>query len=236
MTGMPYATFYFDSTKAPKEAKKTSSGNYYTSYNSIIMFKPGSREVPMYGKVKLVPFGEKVPLVDYIPFLGDLIKWNVGISSWNEGTEQKLFEVSTEDEKHKIAGVVCIESIYPRFITGFVNNGAELIVVVTNDSWYGNSSGPYQHKEMSALRAIENRRTVVRSANGGISCVIDKKGNTLIETEMFTRASFTYDVELNSDETIYTKTAYVLPVISLIISLFVMFAFTLQKIKKKKND
>lgn len=236
MTGMPYATFYFDSTKAPKEAKKTSSGNYYTSYNSIIMFKPGSREVPMYGKVKLVPFGEKVPLVDYIPFLGDLIKWNVGISSWNEGTEQKVFEVSAEDEKHKIAGVVCIESIYPRFITGFVNNGAELIVVVTNDSWYGNSSGPYQHKEMSALRAIENRRTVVRSANGGISCVIDKKGNTLIETEMFTRASFTYDVELNSDETIYTKTAYVLPVISLIISLFVMFAFTLQKIKKKKND
>ena len=236
MTGMPYATFYFDSTTAPKEAKKTNNGNYYTSYNSIIMFEPGSRNVPMYAKVKLVPFGEKVPLVDYIPFLGDLIKWNVGISSWNEGTEQKVFEVNTGDGKHKIAGVVCIESIYPRFITGFVNNGAELIVVVTNDSWYGNSSGPYQHKEMSVLRAIENRRTVVRSANGGISCVIDKKGNTLIDTEMFTRASFTYEVEFNDDETIYTRTAYVLPVISLIISLFVMFAFTIQKIKKKKND
>lgn len=236
MTGMPYATFYFDSTTAPKEAKKTSSGNYYTSYNSIIMFEPGSRNVPMYAKVKLVPFGEKVPLVDYIPFLGDLIKWNVGISSWNEGSEQTVFEVNTGDGKHEIAGVVCIESIYPRFITGFVNNGAELIVVVTNDSWYGNSSGPYQHKEMSVLRAIENRRTVVRSANGGISCVIDKKGNTLIDTEMFTRASFTYEVEFNNEETIYTRTAYVLPVISLIISLFVMFAFTIQKIKKKKND
>lgn len=236
MTGMPYATFYFDSTKAPEEAKKTKSGNYYTSYNSIIVFEPGSKEVPMYGKVKLVPFGEKVPLVDYIPFLGDLIKWNVGISSWNEGTEQKVFNIKTEDGNHKIAGVVCIESIYPRFVAGFVENGAELIAVVTNDSWYGNSSGPYQHKEMSVLRAIENRRSVVRSANGGISCVIDKKGNTLIDTPMFTRTSFAYDVELNSGETIYTRTAYVLPVISLIVSLFIMFAFTFEKIKKKRND
>lgn len=235
MTGMPYATFYFDSTKAPEEAKKTKSGTYYTSYNSIIVFEPGSREVPMYGKQKLVPFGEKVPLVEYIPFLGDIIKWNVGISSWNEGKEQKVFEIETDDGTHKIAGVICIESIYPRFVAGFVENGAELIAVVTNDSWYGNSSGPYQHKEMSVLRAIENRRTVVRSANGGISCVIDKKGNTLINTKMFTRTSFTYDVELNSDETFYTRTAYMLPVISLIVSLFIMFAFTIEKIKKKKK-
>jgi len=236
MTGMPYATFYFDSIKAPEKAKKTKSGTYYTSYNSIIFFKPGTREVPMYGKVKLVPFGEKVPLVEYIPFLGDIFKWNVGISSWNEGTEQKVFEINTNNGIHKIAGVVCIESIYPRFIAGFVENGAELIAVVTNDSWYGNSSGPYQHKAMSILRAVENRRSLVRSANGGISCVIDKKGNTLIDTELFTRTSFTYDVELNSDETIYTQTAYVLPVISLIVSLFIIFAFTFEKIKKKKND
>lgn len=233
LTGMPHANFYFDSTKAPKDAKKTASGTYYTSYNSILLFQPGSKDVPMYGKMQLVPFGEKVPFVEDLPFLGDLIKWGVGISSWNEGTEQKVFEIFQDDKSYKTAGLVCFESIYPRFISEFVNNGAELIIVVTNDSWYGDSSGPYQHKEISVLRAIENRRTVVRSANGGISCVIDKFGNTLIETEMYTRTSFTYEAELNSEITFYTKTANVLPVLSLMVSLFVMFAFTINKLKKK---
>lgn len=233
LTGMPHANFYFDSTKAPKDAKKTASGTYYTSYNSILLFQPGSKDVPMYGKMQLVPFGEKVPFVEDLPLLGDLIKWGVGISSWNEGTEQKVFEIFHDNKSFKVAGLVCFESIYPRFISDFVNNGAELIVVVTNDSWYGDSSGPYQHKEISVLRAIENRRTVVRSANGGISCVIDKFGNTLIETEMYTRTSFTYEAELNSEITFYTKTANVLPVLSLMVSLFVMFAFTINKLKKK---
>lgn len=235
LTGMPHANFYFDSTKAPPEAKKTKSGTDYTSYNSILLFQPNFREIPMYGKIKLVPFGEKVPLVEHIPFLGDLIKWNVGISSWNEGTEHKVFEINLGKKKINVAGVVCIESIYPRFISEFVENGAELIVVVTNDSWYGDSSGPYQHKEMSVLRAVENRRTVIRSANGGISCVIDKFGNTLIGTDMFEQASFTYEVELNSERTLFSKTSYLLPWISFISSLFVMFAFIIYKIKNRKN-
>lgn len=235
LTGMPHANFYFDSTEAPREAKKTNSGTYYTSYNSIVLFQPGNREIPKYGKIKLVPFGEKVPLVEHIPFLGDIIKWNVGISSWNEGKEQKVFEVKQDNKSFNVAGVVCIESIYPRFINGFVDNGAELLIVVTNDSWYGDSSGPYQHKEMSVLRAIETRRSVVRSANGGISCVIDKLGNTKISTEMYTRTSFTFDVEINNEKTIYSSTAYVLPLLSLLVSIFVMFAFTFDKIKKKKK-
>lgn len=235
LTGMPHANFYFDSTKAPPESKKTKSGTNYTSYNSILLFQPNSREVPMYGKIKLVPFGEKVPLVEHIPFLGDLIKWNVGISSWNEGTEHKVFEIDLGKKKINVAGVVCIESIYPRFISEFVANDAELIVVVTNDSWYGDSSGPYQHKEMSVLRAVENRRSVVRSANGGISCVIDKYGKTLIETGMFEKNSFSYDVELNSDKTVYSKTSYLLPWISLVSSIFIMFVFMFNKIKNRKT-
>ncbi len=235
MTGMPHANFYFDSTSAPEEAKKTKSGTYYTSYNSILLFQPNTRNVPMYGKMKLVPFGEKVPLVEYIPFLGDLIKWNVGISSWNEGEEEKVFKVNKNGQSFNVGGVICIESIYPRFISEFVQNGAELIVVVTNDSWYGDSSGPYQHKEMSVLRAIENRRSVVRAANGGISCVIDPYGKTLIATEMYEQTSFTYDVPLNSERTFYSKTSYLLPSIALLTSLFVMFAFVIEKIKMRRN-
>ena len=235
MTGMPYASYYFDSTKAPVEAKKTKSGTYYTSYNSILLFQPNKQDVPMYGKIKLVPFGEKVPFVESIPFFGDVFKWNVGISSWNEGTEQKVFEIETEDGIHKIAGVVCIESIYPKFISGFVKKGAELIIVVTNDSWYGDLSGPYQHRDISVLRAIENRRTVIQAANGGISYVIDKYGNTLIDTKMLIKTSFMYNVELSSESTIYASTTYVLPAISILTSLFIMLVSIIEKTKKKKK-
>ena len=86
LTGMPDATYYFDKSKSPPDAKpiKNSDG-MYTSYNSILLFSPGSEDVQKYGKIKLVPFGEKVPMVDYLPFLGDVIKWNVGITGWNTG-------------------------------------------------------------------------------------------------------------------------------------------------------
>ncbi|MCB0750413.1 MAG: apolipoprotein N-acyltransferase, partial [Ignavibacteriae bacterium] len=87
LTGMPHANFYFDSTKAPADAKPVKNSKaVYTSYNSILFFTPHNK-FEQYGKIKLVPFGEKVPLVDVIPILGKWIKWNVGISSWNTGTD-----------------------------------------------------------------------------------------------------------------------------------------------------
>jgi len=80
----------------------------------------------------------------------------------------------------KISGLVCFESVFPVFVTNFVRRGAELIAVVTNDSWYGKSSGPYQHKEFGVLRAVENRRSVVRCANGGVSCFINALGEIVV--------------------------------------------------------
>ena len=114
------------------------------------------------------------------PVLGKWIKWNVGISSWNTGQDTVVFNYLNKHEKEiGIGGVICIESIYPDFISAFVEKGAEFIAVVTNDSWYGNSSGPYQHKEMQVLRAVENRRSLVRAANGGISCIVNPLGRTV---------------------------------------------------------
>ena len=238
MTGMPDATFYFDEKNVPEEAKVTRAGNRYTSYNAILLFQPNSDEIQRYGKMKLVPFGEKVPLVEHIPFLGDIFKWEVGISSWNTGKEQTVFRDKIKSDSIRVAGIICIESIYPDFVAGFVNQNAQLIVVVTNDSWYGDSSGPYQHEAMSMLRAVENRRAVVRSANGGISCVIDPVGNVLINTKMYEQTSFTYPVPLQSKLTFYTQYPLILPFISLIISSAVVL-WTIVSIfiqKRNKND
>lgn len=232
MTGMPDINFYFDLSKAPKDAKKTRSGDVaYTSYNSILLFSPFSSNVQKYGKMKLVPFGEKVPFVEYLPFLGDLIKWQVGISSWNVGKEQTIFNLLNS----KIAGVVCFESIYSDFVANFVKKGAELLVVVTNDSWYGYSSGPFQHKEFAALRAIENRRTVIRAANGGISCIIDPLGRTISETKLYTKDVLIGFAELRKEKTFFTQYPLIIPIFSSSISIINIMLFSFKKIIRNKT-
>jgi apolipoprotein N-acyltransferase len=237
LTGMPDATFYNDVDKAPKYAKPIRDGKVmYTSYNSILLFNPDSREIQKYGKMKLVPFGEKVPLVNSLPFLGDWIKWGVGMSGWNTGRDTTVFKVKTKTKEIKIGGIVCIESIYPIFTSIFVEKGAEIIAIVTNDSWYGDTSGPYQHKEMSVLRAVENRRSVVRAANGGISCLIDPLGRTIAEISMYKRDYLVVDVPLNSQLTCYTENPWLIPMIASGISIVIILLSIVEKFKRKRND
>ena len=238
LTGMPDINFYFNKEEAPKDAKKTKNGYLYTSYNSILLFSPHNFDIQKYGKIKLVPFGEHVPFVEELPFLGDFIKWQVGISSWNVGTKQTVFNFDDLNNIHlKAAGVVCIESIYPEFVAGFVQEGANLIVVVTNDSWYGYSSGPFQHKEISVLRAVENRKTVVRAANGGISCIINPLGKTISETKLFAEDFLVGDVSIQYGLTFYSRYPYIFPLLSSFVSIVTILFFTYNKLpfrKKKK--
>lgn len=241
LTGMPDANFFYNKSNAPLDAKPLNDGKVlYTSYNSILLFNPNSTEVQKYGKMKLVPFGEKVPLVESLPFLGDWIKWNVGISSWNTGRDTTIFQVNcaqnSKNENIKIGGIVCIESIYPIFTSVFAKKGAEFIAVVTNDSWYGDTSGPYQHKEMSVIRAVENKRSVVRAANGGISCLIDPLGRTVSETKMYTKTALVVDVPLNGELTFYTKQPWLVPLFASAISILIIILSLIAKIKGKFND
>ena len=223
LSGMPHAVFYSNVKDAPSSAKPLKSSNgAYTSYNSILFFSP-TNEIQQYGKIKLVPFGEKVPLVDVFPFLGKWIRWNVGISSWNTGNDTLVFSWPRNNIKSlNIGGVICIESIYPDFVSAFVRKGADFIAVVTNDSWYGNSSGPYQHKEISVLRAVENRKSLVRAANGGISCIIDPKGQTLSSIKMFERDILVGDVELSAENSFFSEHPLLFPIISLIVTIFII--------------
>lgn len=233
LTGMPHANIYRNKEDAPPEAKPFKmSEELYTSYNSMVMFEPGNNNVQQYGKIKLVPFGEKVPYVESLPWLGDLLKWEVGISSWNTGTDTLVFHAKSGKGKNlNIGGIICIESIYPDFTAQFVQRGAGFITVVTNDSWYGYSSGPFQHKAIANLRAIENRRFVIRCANGGISCIIDPAGNTVKQTELFTRTYMTGYVYPLYDLTFYSRFPLLIPGLTTVITLFF---FLLAVVKKTK--
>lgn len=241
ITGMPHLKIY-NKNDAPEDAKVNSSGSlYYTTHNAILGFSPVLSEVQTYSKIKLVPFGEFVPLAERIPFLGELIKWNVGISSWNAGKTQNIFKYNATQifpDKNfdiKIGVINCIESIYSEFVTEFTNNGAELLAVVTNDSWYGYSSGPFQHKEFAAIRAVENRRFVLQAANGGISMVIDHKGKTLSQTDLFKRDLLVMDVALNKQKTIFVSFAYIIPWISSGIAVLILVLTLIKKIRKKRS-
>jgi apolipoprotein N-acyltransferase len=234
LTGMPDATYYYNTKKAPEDAKPIRDGKVmYTSYNSILLFNPSSKDVQKYGKMKLVPFGEKVPLVESLPFLGEWIKWNVGIGSWNTGHDTTVFKTLVDEKEINIGGIICIESIYPIFTSQFVERGAEFISVVTNDSWYGDTSGPYQHKEISVIRAVENKRSVVRAANGGISCLIDPLGRTISETSMYTKDYLVVDVPLNSELTFYTESPWLIPMSASVISILIVLLSIFSKVKQK---
>jgi len=233
LSGMPDIR-YFDKANAPEDAKTMSEENiYYTTYNSVILINPGSRELQHYGKMKLVPLGERVPFVDQFKFLGDIFKWGVGISGWNVGKDTTVFNAYINSDTVKIGGLVCYESVFPVFVSYFVNHGAEMITVVTNDSWYGKSSGPYQHKEFGILRAVENRRSVVRCANGGISCIINALGETVSETELFTQTVLVGNVPLQDEKTFYTSNPAIVPVLSSVFSLWVFGLNILLWLKKK---
>jgi apolipoprotein N-acyltransferase len=224
MTGMPDIRLFRPDDKKPHDVKRGRNGVYYATYNAIYMINPHTQQIQRYGKIKLVPFGERVPFVDQIPMLGDIMRWGVGISGWNVGEELNVSSAQIPGWKDsvKIGGLVCYESIYPDQAAQLTAMGAQILVVVTNDSWYGNTSGPYQHRDYAKMRAIENRRYVIRAANGGISCIIDPCGRIISQTKMYERTTYTEKVFARSASTFYTRHPHMITTICTIIGLIVL--------------
>jgi apolipoprotein N-acyltransferase len=122
--------------------------------------------------------------------------------------------------------MICYETLYPSFVAGFADRGAELFGVITNDGWFGKSSGPYQLMQYAVLRAIENRRAVARCANNGISCFIDPYGRVFNKTALFTRTGIVRDMPLRRDRTLYTRFGDWLPIgVSIVAGFIFLFAF-----------
>jgi len=235
LTGMPDIIYYTDTTDIPDDAKYAEQGKiYYATYNAMLLLNPGTRQVQRYGKMKLVPLGERVPFADLLPVLGDIFKWGVGLGGWNIGKDTTVFNINSSFvDTIKVGGLVCYESVDPTFVSAFVQKGAEIITVVTNDSWYGKSSGPYQHKEFAMLRAVENRRSVVRCANGGISCIINALGETETETELFTRTFLVGEVSIQNEVTFYSTYPAIVPVLCSVFSFWIFGMNILLWLKNK---
>lgn len=217
LTGFPQVEEYMQGKDSiPPDAKPSKYDRlFYRSWNAAMVVYRGAEgyEQDHYYKQRLVPWGEKVPFVDIFPVLGDIFKWSVGLGSWNEGTGfdvqrlpmRAVDSTAPVQDTARMWTMICYESVYPWFVREFVKNGAEMLVIITNDGWYGRSSGPYQHNQFAVLRAIENRRWIARSANTGISSVIDDKGRMIRETDLFVKDAITSEIPLRAELTVYAS-------------------------------
>jgi apolipoprotein N-acyltransferase len=166
--------------------------------NSAGLLGPTGDPISRYDKMHLVPFGEYVPLKRLL-FFADSLTTQVG--NFAAGTNYTLSAV----DGHKISTIICYESIFPNLVRQFVKGGSELILLITNDGWFGQSSAPYQHLRMGVVRAVENRRYIVRTANTGISAIVDPYGRIEAETPVGVRTILDGTAHFRSDRTFYTQ-------------------------------
>jgi apolipoprotein N-acyltransferase len=170
-----------------------------------------------YDKMHLVPFGEFVPLSGAIGFVRN---WAEFIAELEPGARTVVFP----GPPAPVGVVICYEGIFPELVREFVNDGARLMVNMTNDGWFGRTDGPWQHLAMYPFRAVEHRIAVVRAANTGVSAIIAPSGQILRRLTLFRRGTASERVPLRSGRTIYTRFGEWLAYLSLAISTGALWA------------
>ena len=174
----------------------------YDIYNAIITFdSDGVHKEKLYYKRHLVPFGEYLPMPEVIElFLPALAGMNTFDDDLSEGTDTAISETSIG----KIGYLICFDSIYETLTTDTVRDGAELIALSTNDSWYKDSAAVYQHNGHAVLRAVESGRYIMRAANTGVSSVIRADGKILSYLEPLVEGNVYGEVYLRTNRTLYS--------------------------------
>jgi apolipoprotein N-acyltransferase len=166
--------------------------------NSAVMLDPAGRVIFHYDKIHLVPFGEYVPWRQYLTFAHNLIG---GIGDFTAGKERTVGPLPGG----KFSTFICYEAIFPTEIRQFADRGAELLINISDDGWYGRTEALEQHLNMARVRAVENRRWLLRDTNTGITAAIDPYGRirSILPTE--TRAVLSVRYDFRSDRSLYTR-------------------------------
>ncbi|MFO7713241.1 apolipoprotein N-acyltransferase [Desulfosarcina sp.] len=181
-------------------------------FNSAYMVAPDGGVTGRYDKVHLVPFGEYVPLKHLLSFVGKMV---AQVGDFSVGERGRT--LAWGDDNPAIGVQICFEIIFPGLSRSLVKNGAGVLVNLTNDAWFGKSSAAYQHLSMAVFRAVENRRSLVRCANTGISAFVDPAGRILVYTALFEDAVVARTVPVLFEKTVYTQIGDVLPLVCLIL-------------------
>jgi apolipoprotein N-acyltransferase len=216
-----------------RSARKTdASGSYYDHFNSAFKIDTG-KVIEFYHKSKLVP-GIEMQFANGPGRLISRILPYLGGTRWGYGMQNDRTCLNHSRLRQKIAPIICYESVFGSFVTGYVNNGAQALFIITNDGWWKNTNGYKQHLYYASLRAIETRRPVARAANTGISCFIDIRGLRTSESEWWTRGTLKGEIIPETRLTAYVKYGDILLKISAIVSLIILIrVFIFIPLRKK---
>ena len=168
------------------DARLSTSGSVMT-HNAAGLIRPSGSFAGQYEKIHLVPFGERIPFQSVLPILG---KVDLGQAEWTPGTRSVVFSGAGP----AFGVMICFESIFPELARRYAEEGAQYLVNITNDEWFGPTAGPVQHAEMAILRSVETGLSTARCANTGISMLIDPYGRVTQRTSLFVEALAAGDV------------------------------------------
>ena len=201
-------------------------------YNASVYFSDRGERLDTYRKIKLVPFTEYFPFKKQLPWMYDiLIKMDVNL--WEPGKTRTVFK----HPEFRFSTPICFEDLFPDYVRGFIINGADIIINISNDYWSLTETEGMQHFINSLFRAVENRRYVVRSTASGLTGVIDRKGKILdtvpFYEKHFLNAKIPVNTERRSNLTFYTKHGDWLPFISMIIFASSYIIILLKSLMKK---
>lgn len=192
-----------------------STGLPYNYFNATLFFKPDG-SISDYEKANLVPVVERLPFVEFFDAIDVFgwIDWG-SIQQFGKGKSPDLLSTNY----FTTPGLICYDSVYPSWIREFVKQeDATFLTIITNDGWWGDTSGHHQHFAYARLRAIEFDRWIARSANNGISGIIDPNGRITHKTDYWVRTGFTGTVQNRNTQTLYTRYGNWLPIFCLILT------------------
>jgi apolipoprotein N-acyltransferase len=191
-------------------------------YNSVFLFQPKNGYPQTYNKIHLVPFSEKIPYDEKF-HISDKVQ--LGQSDFSSGESLTIFNSS----KGKFATLICFESVYPALVRSFVREGAEFLVNITNDAWFGKTHGPFQHARIAVFRAIENRISIARCANTGVSMFVDPLGRVSGATKIFVRTTLVGKIPLKFKKTFYTQHGDWFAQVCSLVSFFLILASLIKR-------
>ena len=194
-------TYYTD--KRPTETARKMDGGYYDTYNTALQIAVDTA-IQIYHKSKLVIGVEKTPYPKFFRFLENYyIDLGGSIGTCGIDTVRKVFTLP--QQPFRVGTAVCYEAIYGRFYTEYVKQGANVMFIISNDGWWGNTAGYKQLLNQSSLRAIETRRSIARSANTGISALINQRGEIEARTEWWKPVALKGSINANEHITFYVR-------------------------------
>ena len=206
------------------------SGDFYEVYNGA-MLADSNGAMHFYHKSMLVPGVETLP--KFLLFLGPVFE-KLGGTAGGYARQEIRTAIPTKNH-YVIAPAICYESIYGEFISKYVKNGANIIAIITNDGWWGNTPGHQQHLAYARLRAIETRKWVVRSANTGISAFINPRGKIEQSASWWEKETLKQSVYTNQRKTFFVEWGDWISKIALTLSALIIVVYFIRKFKSKNN-